>query len=295
MQEKAFKMKILAISDIHGSKILIYGISQIIKKNNIDALIIAGDIMPKGFYQICNDGPKPSIQLMFPLKNKENILVGNIQKIETKLDLLGFLKVSKNNPNLPETKLKLNEKLIYICKLLNILSIPVYMLIGNDDHISHENWDKILNEYGIFNLNIQTHTINNLKIVGFQYIPPTPWNTNNELPENKLAEKLISIEKQVDKKTILVTHGPPKDILDKLTNGLHVGSSSILRLVNKKQPCFHIFGHIHEAFGQDKFNDTLCFNVSSLWLDQILRGYIIDTDNNTYKKIEQRMPLKDII
>lgn len=121
-------MKILATSDIHGSKILIYGISQIVKKENIDVLIIAGDIIPKGFYRIHKDGLKYGIQLMFPLKNKENILNGNIQKIETKLDLLGFLKVSKNNLYLLETKLKLNEKLIYICELLNILNIPVYAL-----------------------------------------------------------------------------------------------------------------------------------------------------------------------
>ena len=45
------QMKILATSDIHGNKALIYLVLQIIRKENIDALIIAGDIAPKGFYQ----------------------------------------------------------------------------------------------------------------------------------------------------------------------------------------------------------------------------------------------------
>ena len=42
-------MKIFATSDIHGNKTLVYLIRKIVKKENIDALIIAGDIAPKGF------------------------------------------------------------------------------------------------------------------------------------------------------------------------------------------------------------------------------------------------------
>ena len=46
-------MKIFATSDIHGNKALIYLIREIVKKEDIDTLIIAGDIAPKGFYQFC--------------------------------------------------------------------------------------------------------------------------------------------------------------------------------------------------------------------------------------------------
>lgn len=44
-------MKIFATSDIHDNKVLIYLIRRIIEKEDVDALIIAGDITPKGLYR----------------------------------------------------------------------------------------------------------------------------------------------------------------------------------------------------------------------------------------------------
>lgn len=159
------------------------------------------------------------------------------------------------------------------------------MLIGNDDHIPDPDWDEILEDFGIFNLNLKTHNLSKWQITGFQYVLPTPWNTNNELPEEQLARRLRTIEKKVDRDTILVTHSPPKYVLDKLTNGLHAGSETIRKFVKDKHPVFHIFGHIHEFFGQEKIGNTLCCNVSSLWIDRILRGYIIDMNGKIVKKI----------
>lgn len=49
----------------------------------------------------------------------------------------------------------------------------------------------------------------------------------------------------------LITHGPPNGILDKNIEGEGVGSESLFRtLHNIKAPKYHIFGHIHEAYGQ---------------------------------------------
>lgn len=287
-------MKVLATSDIHGNKTLIYLALQIIRKENIDALIIAGDIAPKGFYQLCRSGLKYDICSAFSLKNKEDILSEDERQVKTKLDLLGFVEIPKDKYNLSTIKLKQKEKLTQICKLLKTVDIPVYMLIGNDDHIPEDDWDKILNDYGILNSNLRTYALGKLKIVGFQYVLPTPWNTNNELPENELAKRLRSIEDQVDRKTILITHGPPKGILDRVVNGLRAGSESIYKLVKEKQPIFHIFGHIHEAFGNVKIDNTICCNVSCLWTDWVLRGYIIDTEDKSIKKIEETILLKEI-
>lgn len=291
-------MKILATSDIHGNKALVYLISQIVKKENIDALIIAGDIAPKGFYQLCRRGLKYDICATFSLKNREDILSGDEQQIKTKLDLLGFVEIPvetpKNKYSVFTIKSKQKEKLTQICKLLKTIDIPVYMLIGNDDHIPEDDWDNILKDYGILNLNLRTYALGKLKVVGFQYVLPTPWNTNNELPENELAKRLRSIEDQVDRKTILITHGPPKGILDRVVNGLRAGSESIFNLVKDKQPIFYIFGHIHEAFGQAKIDNTTCCNTSCLWTDWLLRGYIIDTEDKSIKGIEEEILLKEI-
>jgi len=287
-------MKIFATSDIHGNKALIYLIREIVKKENIDALIIAGDIAPKGFYQLCKSGSEYNIRSVFSLKNRKDILKGDEHQIKARLDLLGFVEIPKDNYNLSTIKSRQKEKLIEICKLLKTMDIPVCMLIGNDDHISDGDWDKALDDYGILNLNSRTHALGKLKITGFQYVLPTPWNTNNELPEDKLSEELRSIEGKVDKKTIFITHGPPKGVLDRVANGLRAGSKSILNLIKDKQPIFHIFGHIHEAFGSTKVDNTICCNASCLWTDWLLRGYILDTEDKSIRRIKEEVSLKEL-
>lgn len=284
-------MKIFATADIHGNKALIYLIRETIQKEEIDILIIAGDIAPKGFYQLGKDGLVYNICSTFGLKNRGDILKGDEHQIRTRLDLLGFIEIPEDKYNLSTIKSKQKEKLSEICKLLKTMDIPVYMLIGNDDHISDGDWEEILDNHGILNLNLRTYILEKLKIAGFQYVLPTPWNTNNELPEDKLARKLRSIESQVDNKTILITHGPPKGILDKVANGLHTGSVSIFNLVKEKQPIFHVFGHIHEAFGRTVIDNTTFYNAASLWDDWLLRGYIIDTKTMSEKRIERRASL----
>jgi len=288
-------MKIFVTSDIHGNKALVYIILEIVKKENINALIIAGDITPKGFYELYKNGLRYKFRSVFNLKNREDILRGDKRLVKARLDLLGFIEISKDNYNFSMIKSKQREELRRICKLLlKTIDIPVYMLIGNDDHIPDEGWHRILNDYGIFDLNLRTYTLGEFKIAGFQYVLPTPWNTNNELPEDELAKKLRNIERQVDRKTILITHSPPKGILDKVTDGLCVGSESIFNLVKEKQPFFHIFGHIHEAFGHAKIDNTICCNVSCLWTDWLLRGYIVDTKEKSIKRIKKEILLKEI-
>lgn len=287
-------MKILATSDIHGNKALVYSLLEIVKKENVSALIIAGDIAPKGFCQLFKEGASFDISSGFRLKNRADILKGDERQVKVKLDLLGFVEILSDEYNLSTIQAKQTEKLNEVCELLKAIDVPVYLLIGNDDHIQDEKWDEILKRHGIFNLNLRMHALGELKLVGFPYVLPTPWNTNNELPENELAKKLRNIESLVGRNTIFITHGPPKGILDRVSNGLRAGSESILKLVKDKQPVFHIFGHIHEAFGNTKIDNTICCNASCLWSEWLLRGYLINTEDGSVKIIERWVSLKDI-
>lgn len=61
--------------------------------------------------------------------------------------------------------------------------------------------------------------------------------------------------KKIPKDTdILVTHGPPKGILDEARNLDRCGSETLYDLLysGKIRPKLHIFGHIHEAHGEVK-------------------------------------------
>jgi Icc-related predicted phosphoesterase len=56
---------------------------------------------------------------------------------------------------------------------------------------------------------------------------------------NKLPAKL----------DVLITHIPPFNIRDLHINKLHVGCKRLLASVQKIKPQVHIFGHIHESYG----------------------------------------------
>lgn len=66
-----------------------------------------------------------------------------------------------------------------------------------------------------------------------------------------------------DKVDILVTHGPPLDILDKIDLGDKVGCKWLKQTVLERvKPKVHHFGHIHESYGTLQIDNTIFINSS---------------------------------
>jgi len=69
---------------------------------------------------------------------------------------------------------------------------------------------------------------------------------------------------------VLITHGPPLRILDQTIEGDNAGCfdlrNRLYDLLNEEAPKYHVFGHIHEAKGQQEFepNSTVCINASAV-------------------------------
>ena len=60
---------------------------------------------------------------------------------------------------------------------------------------------------------------------------------------------------------IMVPHMPPKDTkLDIIAAGAHVGSQSVRDFILKHKPDIVLSGHIHEARGTEKIEDTTICN-----------------------------------
>lgn len=97
--------------------------------------------------------------------------------------------------------------------------------------------------------------------------------------EEELADiwELIPTDTQV-----LITHGPPKGILDKSEEGEHCGSVSLrdrLANLNPAQPIVHVFGHIHEDGGKEEIHGNVT-HINASVLDRryklVRKGTIID-------------------
>lgn len=62
---------------------------------------------------------------------------------------------------------------------------------------------------------------------------------------------------------LLITHGPPKGVLDWCPGG-NVGCPELLRAVQRCAPKVHCFGHIHEGYGSGSLGPTRFINAAML-------------------------------
>lgn len=62
---------------------------------------------------------------------------------------------------------------------------------------------------------------------------------------------------------ILITHGPPLGHGDRVEAGGQVGCPDLLDAIRRIKPRYHLFGHIHEAYGITHEGPTTCINASS--------------------------------
>jgi len=66
---------------------------------------------------------------------------------------------------------------------------------------------------------------------------------------------------------ILVTHGPPRFVLDKNNEGIHCGSNALHSWIESYQPRLVVCGHIHEGHGIALIGNTLVVNASTCTSD----------------------------
>ncbi len=72
-----------------------------------------------------------------------------------------------------------------------------------------------------------------------------------------------NIQKIPSDTNVLITHQPPYSILDYSANINH-GDGNLLEIVLKTQPKYHLFGHIHGAYGIEKSEHTTFVNAAIL-------------------------------
>ena len=74
-----------------------------------------------------------------------------------------------------------------------------------------------------------------------------------------------NIQKIPSDTNVLITHQPPYSILDFSAN-LQYGNSHLLQMILKTQPKYHLFGHIHDAYGIEKTAQRNENSVGLFWL-----------------------------
>ena len=119
----------------------------------------------------------------------------------------------------------------------------------------------ILLANGILYLQDEGVEINGIKYWGIPWTPPfLNWYFMAEGED--LKKKWEQVSDDVD---VLISHGPPRNILDGLIRGGgRVGSVEHHNRVLLIRPTLNVFGHIHEAYGQVHFDGIEFINCSLL-------------------------------
>jgi len=89
-------------------------------------------------------------------------------------------------------------------------------------------------------------------------IPPTPFGAwSYDFSEGEASELL----RDCPPNCILVSHSPPKGVLDRSSDGRSLGSRAVGETVDIKRPALVVCGHIHGSSGMsDRRGDTVVVN-----------------------------------
>lgn len=123
----------------------------------------------------------------------------------------------------------------------------------------------ILADHGITYLQDSGVEIGGLKIWGSPWQPEfCNWAFNLSRVEGELAERWALIP---DDTNVLITHGPPKGILDR-TNGMYHEPENVgcwdlrARIKSLKALKAHVFGHVHPGYGVEGVDGVMHVNAS---------------------------------
>jgi Icc-related predicted phosphoesterase len=139
----------------------------------------------------------------------------------------------------------------------------VYYVAGNHDWLGEYNSSllrQMCKDVGVTYLEDEWVVYEGLVVYGSPFQPEfCGWAFN--LPRGeKLAQKWAQIPDKVD---ILVTHGPPHGILDKVPHDSEgVGCVDLFKRIMQVRPQLHVFGHIHHSYGIKHFDGITFVNAA---------------------------------
>lgn len=303
--------KIFFMADIHNSELVFRRFLSIPRHYDVDIMILSGDLTGKAIIPIIDLGGG---QYQYTFRGKTNIVNGleGLEKARSELMNSGIYPYICTRNEVEELKSdpekvnKLFSRLITenIARWVSMIEehIPsdkqVIVMPGNDDIFEI---DSVLKRSSrvIYPLGRLVELPLGYGMISFEYVNPTPWNTPREASEGdlwKMLEKLASLVDRDWRRIICCFHAPPYntmiDVAPKLDKNLrpvyslgeiekvNVGSKSVRKFFEKYKPLMGLHGHIHESPGYDKVGGTIVFNPGSEYSSGILRGLILELDDD---------------
>lgn len=300
-------MRVYYAGDIHGSEMLFRKFLGAAKFYDVDALVLGGDITGKVMVPLIERKPG----------RWEGRLLGRTRKAKNEQQLEALEKDVRFNGFYPyrcspEEYDRLAEDEAYrdqtfgrlmrdeVARWIRLAEdrlgdsgVGCFIMPGNDD-----DWetDEALESSYVVNPDGRVVDVGQYQMLSCAWTNPTPWDSPRELPDDEFWEKLARIAADLDpeRPAIFNLHCPPYDTpLDRapaLTDDLQViteggepklvpvGSRSIRRLIEERQPLVSLHGHVHESRGVCRLGRTVCVNPGSVYSEGVIDGVVVELD-----------------
>lgn len=125
---------------------------------------------------------------------------------------------------------------------------------GSKDYV-----DELCAKGDVFYLEDTGCTVEGLTFWGSPWTPKFGESAFNLKGERDALEHWKKVPEGID---VLITHGPPRGILDTLANGKHVGDTELIKAVARVKPRLHVFGHVHTGYGRTESDGIVYVNAA---------------------------------
>jgi Icc-related predicted phosphoesterase len=300
-------LRIFFATDIHGSERCFRKFLAAAESYDADALIMGGDIAGKGLVPIRAENGTLSAQV-----RGEPVVVPRAEeeRLRAEINRLGFYSVITNDESIArmeadskyldeEFRKAIIEQIQGWCRLADERlkpSVRILITPGNDDPLAI---DPVLKSAPRIECpEGELCEVGPVLIASCGDVTPTPWNTEREFSEEDLGQRLAKMMDAAPPGSSVVVnfHDPPYgsglDFAAELDETLKpvirsgrpsiisVGSKAVRDAIKKYQPVVGLHGHIHESRGAQQIGKTMCLNPGSEYTADVLRGVIVDFDND---------------
>ena len=306
--------RIFFTSDVHGSEVCFIKFLNAAKFYGANVLILGGDITGKMIVPIVEQQDGSAVadflgtQQIIKTKEERQALEKNIRNA----GYYPYLTTPEESEKLQADKKLVNELFSKVMadgvtrwvgiaeERLKGRDVKCYISPGNDDRFDI---DPILKSSSTVicpedeTISIDGHH----EMITSGWASTTPWHSPREVPEEELIKKFEPMLQKIQnmEASIFNLHCPPHntpiDVAPELDATLkpvvrgggvsmvHVGSTTVRKLIEQYKPLLGLHGHIHESRGFVKIGRTLCINPGSEYGEGVLRGAVINLDEKGIK------------
>lgn len=277
-------MRFIYACDIHGDTNKYEKLFQKAKEENIEYIVLGGDLLPKRGIRVIIQPEfiKGFLNEYFKMLDDNNIKCIFIP----------------GNDDLEKFDIQINELCERYTNIYNIdnkrLDIENVSFIGLSKVLDHPfgSKNRVLVEE---NLKMQPQLSEDIYInKDTAAITIEEWEEYRQTNIDKMEDILNNLpEADKEKKTIYVFHNPPYGVgLDVCANGLQVGSKAIMKFLEDSNSYMSLHGHIHESprisgIWYNELGKTICIQPGQTELGERKFYYvIIDTELNKQYRYE---------